>query len=145
MNERRQTLLSSAGLLVLRAGIGGYMAVHGFGKLKMLLGGQASNFADPIGLGPAFTLFFAVFAEFLCSLLVVVGLATRIAAIPPVLVMATAAFVVHGGDPWVMTGQGGSKEPALLFLAGFLAIALLGPGDFSLDRQVLPSLRRSKP
>lgn len=145
MNERRQTLLASIGLLVLRLGMGGYLAAHGYGKLQMLLGGQASKFADPVGVGPSLTLLLAVFAEFLCSLLVVAGLFTRIAAIPPVLVMATAAFVVHGGDPWVMTGQGGSKEPALLFLTGFLAIALLGGGDFSLDRQVLPRLRRPKP
>lgn len=153
MDERRQTQLGSVGLLVLRAGVGGFMLIHGVGKLKMLFGGQAAQFGDPIGLGPTFSLILAASAEFLCAGLVVVGLGTRFAAVPVVITMAVAAFVVHGGDP-LTSGAGAkrffsgeskfwfSKEPALVYLFAFLALAFTGPGRFSLDHAVVPRLRK---
>ena len=53
--------------------------------------------------------------------------------------MAVAAFVVHAGDPWTL-GAGRSKEPALLYLFPFLALALTGPGRFSLDAWLGPKV-----
>ena len=79
-----------------------------------------------------------------CAALVVLGLGTRLAALPVVFAMGVAAFVAHGSDPWTM-GEGaklfmsgaskswGSKEPALLFLIPFLALVFTGPGLISLD------------
>jgi putative oxidoreductase len=86
----------------------------------------------------------AVLAEFVCAVLVVVGFATRFAAVPVVVTMAVAAFVVHGSDPWsmgeaarrFMAGESkswASKEPALLFLIPFLALVFTGAGKFSVD------------
>jgi len=43
--------------------------------------------------------------------------------------MAVAAFIVHGDDPF------GTKEKALLYLAFFIVIALVGPGKFSIDEK----------
>ena len=137
-------VLSSIGLLILRLGAGGYMATHGWGKVQMLFDGKASDFGDPIGLGPTVSLVGAAGAEFVCSLLVAVGLFTRFAAVPVAFTMAVAAFVIHGNDPWTMGGavrvledgtyaMGSSKEPALLFCTAFLALALLGGGRFALD------------
>jgi putative oxidoreductase len=82
---------------------------------------------------------------------VIVGLATRLAAIPVVIAMAVAAFVAHGADPWSMekaamaffAGESkswASKEPALLFLIPFLALAFTGAGRFSLDAVFGPKL-----
>ncbi|HET6572215.1 MAG TPA: DoxX family protein, partial [Fimbriiglobus sp.] len=71
-------------------------------------------------------------AEFGCALLVVLGLATRLAAAVVVFSMAVAAFVVHANDPWTM-GAGASKEPALLYLVPFLALVFTGAGRLSLD------------
>ena len=48
---------------------------------------------------------------------------------PKARTMGVAAFIVHGADPI------GMKEKALLFLFGFLAIALLGAGKHSVDRK----------
>lgn len=124
----------SIGLLLLRAGVGSYMLTHGFGKLTMLLNGDEFP-ADPLGMGKGLTLFVAVLAEFVCPLLVIVGLGTRLAAIPVVATMAVAAFVVHADDPWTM-GQGNSKEPALLFLIPFLALVFTGPGRFAVDHRL---------
>jgi putative oxidoreductase len=51
------------------------------------------------------------------------------AAITVVIAMAVASLIVHAGDPI------GTKEKALLFVIGFLAIALMGAGKFSMDRK----------
>lgn len=153
MHGRRGELIPSIGLLILRVGMGGFMASHGWGKLQMILDGQSAEFGDPIGLGPALSLYLVTFAEFLCALLVVVGLGTRFAAAPIVIAMGVAAFVVHGHDPWTM-GKGAelffagkakmwsSKEPALLFLAAFLALMATGPGKLSLDAMLRGRRRR---
>lgn len=147
MKMQGKELLPSLGLLILRVGMGGFMASHGRGKLQMLLDGKFVDFGDPIGLGPVPSLYLVTFAEFLCALLVVVGLWTRFAAVPVVIAMGVAAFVVHGHDPWTM-GKGAelffagkakmwsSKEPALLFLSAFLALVFTGAGRISLDAMV---------
>ena len=43
--------------------------------------------------------------------------------------MLVAAFIQHAGDPF------GSREKALLFALIFIAILLLGPGPFSVDKK----------
>ena len=132
MTKGQPTAVASVGLLILRLGIGGLMLTHGWGKLQMLIEGQFDQFSDPIGLGSAASLVLIVFAEFVCSLLVMIGLGTRLFAVPLVFGMAVAAFVVHASDPWTM-GQGASKEPALLYLVPFLALVFTGAGRFSID------------
>ena len=74
----------------------------------------------------------AIFCEFACAILVVLGLASRIAVLPLVFTMGVAAFIIHGGDPLFMAGDA-SKEPALIYLAAFAVIFFTGPGRFSLD------------
>lgn len=83
---------------------------------------------DPIGLGGFVTSILVLLAEVVSPVLLIIGLQTRISAIISGITMAVAAFVVHGHDPI------GMKELALLYLAGFVAIALMGPGRFSVDR-----------
>ena len=145
MNPTRNELLTSTGLLILRVGAGGYIMTHGWGKLQQVMDGNFA-FGDPIGVGEAPSLVLAVGAEFFCSLLVVLGLATRFA-------MGVAAFLVHGNDPWTMgkaaelffagqTKYPASKEPALLFLTAFLALAFTGAGRFSLDALIWPHWRK---
>jgi len=130
------------------------MMTHGIGKLRMALAGQFDRFPDPVGLGSALSLLLMTGAEFFCALAVILGAATRLAALPVVAGMAVAAFVVHGADPWTMergaklflAGQAkswASKEPALLYLVSFLALAFCGGGRFSVDR-LLAARRRGR-
>ena len=144
MNAQTREQLNSIGLLILRLGVGGFILTHGWGKLQMVIDGNFDQFADPIGLGNTVSLLLATGAEFFCALLVMIGLVTRIAAVPLVITMFVAAFIVHGGDPWTMgaaaelyqTGKAdswSSKEPALLFLFPFLALIFTGPGRLSID------------
>jgi putative oxidoreductase len=132
MFEQKYDFRSALGLLVLRVVVGGLMMTHGWGKVQMLVEGRAAEFGDPIGLGNQLSLVCAAGAEFGCALLVTLGCWARLAALPVVFTMLVAAFKVHADDPWTM-GQGASKEPALLFMAVFAAIALSGPGPYSLD------------
>lgn len=152
MDARQRDILNSTGLLILRVGICGYMLTHGWSKLQMLLAGQFEQFGDPIGLGNRASLALVTFAEFFCALAVILGLATRLAAVPLVIAMGVAAFVAHGADPWTMeqgfnlffakkTEMPLSKEPALLYLIPFLTLAFTGPGKFSIDGFLWP--RRS--
>ena len=101
---------------------------HGLGKLEMVLNGNF-QFLDPIGLGPMITLIFAAFAEGICSILVLLGFYTRLAALFVVINMAGAVFTHHfpAGDAF------GGMEAALLYLVIFFVIFLLGPGKFAMD------------
>ena len=145
MDTGRRIDFSSIGLLILRLGIGGYMLTHGWRKFLNLIAWDIPQQFDPIGLGPTPSYLLIVFAEFLCALLVMAGLATRLAAIPLVVAMGVAAFVAHGADPWTMAAAtNGSKQPALMFLSVFLALVFTGAGGYSLDAQVVPRIKRRK-
>lgn len=116
------------GLLLLRVGFGATMIfAHGYPKLMKVISGDMS-FVDPFGIGQAPTLILATITEVVFPLLIVIGFKTRLASIPAALTMAGAFFVVHANDPFNI------KEKALLFLIGFIAIGLLGPGRHSIDR-----------
>ncbi|MCK6438889.1 MAG: DoxX family protein [Planctomycetes bacterium] len=123
------------GLLVLRLGFGGVMAFsHGLGKLNMLLEGEKFP-ADPLGFGEQPTLILAVLTEFVCSLLIVIGAGTRIAAFGLLCTMATAIFLVHANDPW------DTKEPAVLFAIPALALLLTGAGRIAIDPLIVKKIR----
>ena len=80
-----------------------------------------------LGIGSTVSLVLVVFAEVICSSLLVLGLLSRFAAL--VLVILTAVIVfksAHGN----IFGEG---EKATLFLLGFLALLLVGPGRYSVD------------
>lgn len=115
------------GLLILHLGAGGLMLTHGTPKLIKLFGNEEIAFADPFGLGMGVTLALAVFAEFICSILVILGLGTRLAAIPLIVTMGTAVFIIHASDPFQR------KEMALIYLLIFVVLLVTGAGKHSLD------------
>lgn len=117
-------------LLFLRVSIGILMLTHGTGKFIALLDGGPIEFADPIGIGPAASLALAVFAEFICSLLLIFGVATRFTIIPLIITMLVAGFIVHADDVFHV------KEKAFLFLTVFITIAIAGAGKISADNLI---------
>jgi putative oxidoreductase len=124
-------------LLVLRLGAGALLlGGHGWGKLTHF-SEYAANFANPIGLGSAVSFTLVVFAETLCSLLVMLGLATRLATIPILIFFAVATFIQHAHDPWPR------RELPLLYAVPFVALALTGGGRYSLDA-LLARARRGR-
>lgn len=115
------------GLLVLRVGMSALMLTHGIPKLIKLLDGDM-QFADPLGIGSGISLVLTVIAEFLCPILIILGLRTRLATIPVIITMLVAVFIVHWPDPI------GDKEKALLYLIGFGTIALAGGGKYTIKQ-----------
>lgn len=122
----------SLGLLILRLGAGAMLFLgHGLPKL-MSFEQRSKTFLDPFGLGSPVSLGLAVFAEVVCSALVAIGFVTRLAAIPPIILLLVAIVVAHAGDPL------GRRELAIMHLLCFVTIALAGPGRFALDARFGP-------
>lgn len=114
-------------LLVLRVWLGASILVlHGWGKVTGFSAGS-SRFPDPLGIGSTTSMGLAIFAEVICAGLLVLGLATRFAALALIVVMVVA-LTVHGK----LTGPG-NGELAFVYLAGFATIFLAGPGRISVD------------
>lgn len=127
LDERRRNF----SLLFLRLAAGAFMLTHGLPKLQKLTSGAEIKFADPFGLGPEFSLVLAVIAEVLCSILIMLGLGTRVAALFLITTMSVAAFHAHAADPF------STKEKALLFLVIFIFLFLTGAGRFSIDQFIV--------
>lgn len=113
-------------LLVIRIFIGFAMLSHGFPKLQMLIEGK-KDFYDFLGMGPQITLGLTVFAEFACSILLILGLFSRIALGFLIFTMVIAGFVVHSADPFE------KQELSLVYLCIYLMLMVFGTGNFSVD------------
>ena len=139
------------GLLILRlAGL--YLAVgHGWGKVVGLASGQ-SRFVDGVASmgfpSPLLFAWAAAFAEFVGGLAMALGLFTRWAAALAACTMFVAAFVRHRALSQLLSWLGvapateealrvwGNPELATIYLLACVAVALLGPGRFSIDARL---------
>jgi putative oxidoreductase len=120
------SMLPDIGLLVLRISFSATMITHGWAKYANF-SQYADKFPDPIGVGPKFSLILAIFSELVCSVLVILGLATRLALTQLIVTMAVAFFIVHAADPLQ------KKELALVYLFTYVALFITGPGRLSVD------------
>lgn len=118
------------GLLILRFGVGLLMMGHGWSKL-IGFNENAANFYDFLGLGGEISLGLTVFAEFFCSILLVLGLGSQLVLIPLTILAVVIVFDVKGGDALA------EKELALMYLVGYVALILTGPGRFSIDYYIV--------
>ena len=85
------------GVLLLRLGVGAMMLVHGIPKLGMLISGNWAAFQDPLGIGNFLSLLLCVGAEFGCSILIFLGLFTRLASLLLIINMCVALFLGRTG------------------------------------------------
>jgi putative oxidoreductase len=113
-------------MLILRVGMGSLMLSHGYDKLVHFARFE-SKFINFLGMGSTLSLSLVIFAEFFCALFLIVGLFTRLVAIPIVFALIIALWKSHHFDFF------GAGEKAALFLIGFITILLLGPGKASVD------------
>lgn len=124
-------------LLLLRLAVGIFMLTHGIGKFSKLFGGDPIQFADPIGVGVTASLALVVFAEVFCSILLIFGLATRFAAIPLLITMLVATFIIHVNDGF------GRQELPLIYSFVYLIMAIAGAGKISIDNWITLKLTGS--
>jgi putative oxidoreductase len=116
-------------LFVLRVWFGLLLFVkHGSDKAKHF-STMSAHFADPFHIGPKSSLILVLLAEAVCSLLVALGLWTRIAAAIVVINLTVAfAFAHH----FQLFGQR-NGELAFAFLGAFVTLCISGPGRWSVD------------
>ena len=119
---------SKLGLTVLRVGLSLLMLGHGIPKISKLFESPI-EFPDPLGVGPVVSLILTLVGEVICPVLIIIGFKSRLAAIPVIITMLVAAFIVHGSDPFQ------KKELAILYALGFLVILIGGPGKFSINKK----------
>jgi len=117
------------GLLILRSGIGLLMLPHGLKKLQGF-SEKAEGFYNFLNLGGEISMALIIFAEFFCSILLILGLGTRLALIPLIIGMIVVVFMVQWQHPL------SDKESGLLFLIPYVVLFISGPGKYSLDHLI---------
>ncbi len=123
-------------LLVLRSGAALMMLTHGIPKLMQFFSGEPIAFASVMGMSMGVSLALAVFAEVVCSVFIILGLGTRMATIPLIITMLTAAFYIHANDPF------SGKEMSLLYALIFIVLLITGAGKYSIDHILSKQLKR---
>jgi putative oxidoreductase len=119
----------SAAMLILRLSFGVLMMMHGYDKL-IHFGDLQHKFMNFMGIGSTMSLALVVFAEFFCSLFLILGLFTRLAAIPLIIATCVMVFKAHNGEVF------GDGQTAALYLTGYLVLLFVGPGRVSIDGMI---------
>jgi putative oxidoreductase len=134
----KKILSTHAGFLasLMRLVIGWIFFKAGSGKLFGWLGGhgmkEVISFFQDLGIPyPAFNAALVGITEFTCGIALLIGLFTRLAAIPVGFTMIVAIFTAH---------RGGDFYYPLVILASCLALVDVGAGNFSLDRWISKGL-----
>jgi putative oxidoreductase len=135
-----QPINLSLGILLVRVIIGVLMAFYGYQKLINFETMAASDFwakeVSFLGMTGKTPLALTIFAEFFCSLLLIIGLFTRLALIPLLICMGyiiacVAKFeVIYSGD------NGIEVNNAFVYFMIYLGIYLTGSGNYSLDYKI---------
>lgn len=122
------------GKLTLRLVLGTLILLHGIAKLKGGLGG-ITGLVTANDL-PAFVAYGVLIGEIVAPLMVLAGFHARIGALIIVINMVAAIALAHMSQLGQLNAQGGwALELQGMFLFSALAIALLGPGAYSLNRR----------
>jgi putative oxidoreductase len=119
-------LNADLGILLLRLFFGGMFAYYGWGKIENY-DTILPQFGDIIGIGPKLSFNLVIFGEFVCGILVALGLFTRLSVIPSFITMVVAFFVAHGQDDFA------NKIPAFTFLVLSIIIFINGSGRYAVD------------
>lgn len=117
-----------AGLLILRT-CAAFMLLHGWPKFLEFSEGS-KDWPDPFHVGVATSYALTVFAELFCTLFLVIGLFTRAALIPLIILMLVIVFDIHGDEPFA------DREHGLMYLLLYIALLFTGPGNYSIDRLI---------
>ena len=136
------------GLLIVRVLFGAAIAAHGAQKLFGWFGGYGlkgtGGFFDSLGFKPGIAFAAAAgLSEFVGGLLIIVGLFTPLGASAVLAAMIVASVSVHLKNGFFVQNNG--FEPAFLYGAVALGLALTGAGSYSLDSEFGLNLIESLP
>jgi putative oxidoreductase len=103
---------------------------HGTEKI-FTFGAMAGRFPDPLHIGAVPSLTFAMIGDAICSLLIIIGLATRWAALISFINIFVAWALVHH---FALLGKGNDHgELIVLYLGACLMLIFGGAGKYSVD------------
>lgn len=130
----RLAALLPAAPIVLRVALGGILAYHGFKKFQGGISGVEGFFASMDVPLPELTAPLTAGLEVALGVALIVGFATRLSAVVLTAVLVGAVVFVKAdlgviAPPGAMPGS----ELDIALIAGLVALALLGPGRFSVD------------
>ena len=118
-------------LLLLRLWLGFSLFLrHGIEKFSHF-SAMEQHFPDPLHVGAGVSLSFALISDGICSVLVMAGLFSRVAALVIVLNLLVVFITMHH-----LTFGEDHAELVYLYLGGFLALLVAGPGKISLDHKL---------
>ena len=122
----------STGKLILRLALGALILLHGIAKLMGGVGGL-SGMITAAGL-PAFVVYGVYVGEVIAPILVLLGWYSRIGAALIAINMIFAIALAHRAEIFALGDSGGwALELQGMFLFTAIAIALIGPGRFSIN------------
>jgi putative oxidoreductase len=110
--------------------------VHGLKKIGIGVT-VAEIVPNPFGFPYALNEFLAVSANLICPLFIIIGLGTRMACIPIIIVTLTGYFIVHSGDPLL------ERDIPFMYSMAFLLIAFTGGGHCSWDNIIYEKYRKN--
>ncbi len=122
--------MGQLGLTVLRVVVGLVFVAHGWRKVMVGFDQVSEAFAGYGIPAPVVAAVLATLAELMGGAFVLIGLKTRLAAIPPAIVMVVAIVAVHLRHGFFLPK---GYEYTLVLLAALVTLILAGPGLFSVD------------
>lgn len=118
---------NDSAIFFMRIFVGIMMLIHGIEKInnyEMLFPG----FPDPFGIGSSASLVLMIGVETVGSLLIIMGLLVRPAALMLALGMLVATFVAYPGEPFA------AHELSFVYMGIYVMLLISGGMRYSLDR-----------
>ncbi|HEU0013139.1 MAG TPA: DoxX family protein [Longimicrobium sp.] len=135
MDVVRAQRWTDLGLLVLRVVLGIVMFMHGYQKVFEMGVGGVEQFFGSLGLPvPGISALLVSYLELVGGALLVLGVATRLLGLAFAFELLVALFTAHLSKGFY--SQDGGYELVLMLAAAALALALTGPGAWSVDAAV---------
>ncbi len=128
------------GLFLLRIAVSLAMIFYGFHKLTHFTEMAKEDFwvkeVNFMGKGGTVSLALTVFAEFFCSLFVILGLCTRISLLPLLFCMGYIVAIVDKYEIVSAGKHGYELNHAFFYFIIYFVLLLSGPGKWSIDRLI---------
>jgi len=122
------------GRLLLRIILGGAILLHGVAKLQGGIDGIVQG-VTALGL-PGFVAYGVYIGEVVAPLLLILGWYSRIGAALIAVNMVFAILIAHRPDLFKLAASGGwALELQGMYLVTAIALALMGPGRFSINER----------
>ncbi len=142
----KQLLLSAPlnidlGLLILRITVGLTMSFYGYQKLanysEMVNEDFWQNKVSLLGLKGSIPLSLTIFAEFFCSILLMLGLLTRFALFFLLFCMGYIAFYLDSFELIIAGENGFEMNSAFQYFLTYIVLLFSGSGKYSIDEKLL--------